>query len=187
MSTRVASLLRGLQERWTASRFPIRFAVGGSLVAAIGLAGLTPNVFLNLTVAWPYAALIAAVGWGRSGLGIAPILALLIFGFAQDVTASAPLGCHGLINLLTYGAVAGLAYAFQFERSPALAFAEPLVMLAFGMALVWVMASLVSGHLEKAAPLMSSGFATIFLYMLIGPLFDLGRRRGQDDDLGSVV
>jgi len=153
------------------------------LVAAIGLLGLTPNVLFDVALSWPYAALIAAIGWGRSGLGFAPMAVLVVFGFAQDVTASAPLGCFALVNLVAYGASAGL---FDIERSQGMNYGLPVAILFLGMAMVWLLASFSSNHLARLVPLMSAFLATLFLHMLIAPVFDLGIRRGANGSGGGV-
>lgn len=177
--SRAMPRLLSLSRWWHSARARTRLAVGAGLVMGIGLAGLTPNVFFDLTLSWPYAALIAAVGWGRSGLGFAPMILLALFGFAQDVTASAPIGSFALVNFLTFGASSGLSQTFDIERSPGMNYGLPLVLIGFGMMLVWLLASFAGGHIVRVVPLISAYLATIFLHMLIGPLFDLGIRRGD--------
>lgn len=171
--------LAGLGRWWQSSRARTRLAVGGLIVVMIGVAGLTPNVLFDVTLSWPYAALIAAVGWGRSGLGFGPMILLLGFGFAQDVTASAPIGCFALVNFVTFGASAGLSQTFDIERSPGMNYGLPLALLAFGMLMVWLLASFAGGHIVRVVPLISAFLATLFLHMLIAPVFDLGIRRGS--------
>ena len=65
--------LRGIPDwlalRWENARPRSRLVVGALVVAMIGLVGLTPKSFFGVPLAWPYVGLIAAVGWGRSGLG----------------------------------------------------------------------------------------------------------------------
>ncbi len=163
---------------WEGARARVRLAVGAGLVGVLGLTGLTPNVLFDLTLSWPYAALIAAVGWGRSGLAFGPMVMLVLFGFAQDVTASAPLGCFALVNLATYGASAGVSQTFDIERSRGMNYGLPVLMLIMGMVLVWLLASFASAHMVRVIPLISVLLATIFLHMLIAPVFDLGIRRG---------
>lgn len=175
---RRTQLLQGVTRWWGGARARLRLAVGFVLVAMIGLGGLTPNVFFGLTLSWPYAALIAAVGWGRSGLAFGPMAALTLFGFAQDVTTSAPLGCFALVNLATYGASASVSQMFDIERSQGMNYGLPILMLVFGMFLVWLLASFATAHVARIAPLFSALLATIFLHMLIAPVFDLGIRRG---------
>jgi len=174
----VMALFGSVSRWWHGSRARVRLVVGVLLVAVIGLTGLTPNVLFGETLSWPYAALIAAVGWGRSGLAFTPMAALLLFGFAQDVTASAPLGCFALVNLAAYGVSSGFSQTFDIERSQGMNYGLPLVILVFGMILVWLLASFSSNHVVRAVPLISAFLATVFLHMLIAPVFDLGIRRG---------
>jgi len=176
--SRQASRLLSVTRWWQSARARARLAIGAIVVIVIGLGGLTPNVLFDVTLSWPYAALIAAVGWGRSGLGFGPMTLLLVFGLAQDVTASAPIGSFALINFATFGASAALSQTFDIERSPGMNYGLPLVLLAFGMVLVWLLASFASGHVVRIVPLFSALLATVFLHMLIAPLFDLGIRRG---------
>lgn len=138
--------------------------------------GLTPNVFFGAAVSWPYMALIAAIGWGRAGMGFSPMLILIAFGFAQDVSASAPLGSFALINLATYGITAGLYQAFDAERSPGVNYGLPILLLFIGMVFVWLLASLSSNHVVRFMPLLASLLATLFVQMIVAPLFDLGVR-----------
>ncbi len=171
-------LFRPVVDWWQSARARVRLVMGALLVAAIGLLGLTPNVLFDVALSWPYAALIAAIGWGRSGLGFAPMAVLVVFGFAQDVTASAPLGCFALVNLIAYGASAGLSQTFDIERSQGMNYGLPVAILFLGMVMVWLLASFSSSHLARLVPLMSAFLATLFLHMLIAPVFDLGIRRG---------
>ncbi|MEO0550679.1 MAG: hypothetical protein AAFZ91_12225 [Pseudomonadota bacterium] len=172
--------------RWWANARPrLRLVVGSILIGLIGLMGLTPNVFFGAALSWPYMALIAAIGWGRAGLGFSPMLVLIAFGFAQDVTASAPLGSFALVNLATYGITAALYQAFDAERSPGVNYGLPLALLFIGMSFVWLLASLSSNHAVRFSPLLASLLATVFVQMIVAPLFDLGvrARSGQETSL----
>ncbi|MEL7540542.1 MAG: hypothetical protein AAGJ51_06530 [Pseudomonadota bacterium] len=162
--------------RWENARPRSRLVIGALVVALIGLVGLTPKSFFGVPLAWPYVGLIAAVGWGRSGLGFGPMVFLLLFGFAQDAS-QAPWGSHGLACLLTYGFSAMVTQMADTERTPLLSFALPVVTLFFGIALVWLTASISSGHLVRITPMLTAYFATLVVHMLISPLFDLGARR----------
>ena len=171
---RSPGVLIAVARHWAGMRPRGRLLVGGLIIALIGLSGLTPHILFGSAIAWPYAALIGAVGWGRSGFGFGPMVLLVVFGLAQDVTASAPIGCFALINLLTYGMSAGLFGTFDTERSPVLADALPVVALTAGFALVWLMASVSGNHAVRAAPILSAGLMTALLQFLILPLYDLG-------------
>lgn len=171
--------LMSMNRQWAGARPRVRLFIGAIVVAILGLAGLTPHVWFDLTLTWPYAALIAAVGWGRSGLAFTPMALLVMFGIAQDVTSSAPLGCYALVNLVTYGTSAGLSQTFDIERSAGMNFGLPIALMALGMCLVWLLASFAGGYIARIIPLISAFLATLFLHMLIAPVFDLGIRRGS--------
>lgn len=162
--------------RWEGARPRTRLIIGTVLVATIGLVGLTPKSFFGVPLAWPYVGLIAAVGWGRSGLGFGPMVFLLFFGFAQDAS-QAPWGSHGLANLLAYGLSSKVSQMVDTERTPVLSFALPVVTLFFGITLVWLTASISSGHLVRVTPMLTAYFATLVAHMLISPLFDLRSHR----------
>ncbi|MHA7899589.1 MAG: hypothetical protein ACX94B_06955 [Henriciella sp.] len=163
--------------RWENARPRSRLFIGALLVVLIGMVGLTPKTLFGVQLSWPYIALIAAVGWGRSGMAFGPMAFLLLFGFAQDAS-QAPWGSHGLANLLTYGLSAMVSQMADTERSPLLSFVLPVVTLFFGITLVWLVASVSSGHLVRVTPMLTAYFATLVVHMLISPLFDLGVRRG---------
>lgn len=165
---------------WRNARPVMRLGIGAALVTLIGLTGLTPTLFFGVALAWPYAALIAAIGWGRGGFAFSPVLFLILFGLAQDVTTSAPLGSFGLINLLVYGASAILHQTFDSERSPELVFALPLLLLVFAFLVVWGLASLVSGHVTRMEPLFAALVSTTVLQLVLAPVFELGVRPGVD-------
>lgn len=165
-----------LATRWENARPRSRLVIGALIVATIGLVGLTPKSVLGVPLTWPYVGLIAAVGWGRSGLGFGPMIFLVLFGFAQDAS-QAPWGSHGFANLLTYGLSAMVTQMADTERTPILSFALPVVTLFFGISLVWLTASIASGHFVRITPMLTAYFATLVVHMLIAPLFDLRARR----------
>ncbi|MEO0608650.1 MAG: hypothetical protein AAFY82_10495 [Pseudomonadota bacterium] len=161
--------------RWEAAGPRARLVVGALVVALIGMVGLTPKSLFGVPLAWPYVGLIAAVGWGRSGIAFAPMAVLVLFGFAQDAS-QAPWGAHGLANLLIFGLAALVNQTFDTERTPFLSFILPVVTLFSGIALVWLVASVSSGHVVRVTPMLTAYFATLVVHMLIAPLFDLGTR-----------
>ena len=182
--TGVGGFADWLALRWEEARPRARWISGVMLVAVIGLVGLTPKTLFGVQLSWPYIGLIAAVGWGRSGMAFAPMAFLLMFGFAQDAS-QAPWGSHGFANLLTYGlAVIGSQMA-DTGRSPILRFVLPVVTLFFGIMLVWLVASVSSGHIARVTPMLTAYFATLVVHMLIAPLFDLGIRRGVSGGAAS--
>ena len=170
--------------RWENARPRARLAIGVLLVILIGMVGMTPKSLFGVQLSWPYIALIAAVGWGRSGIAFGPMAVLLLFGFAQDAS-QAPWGSHGLANLLTYGLAAAVSQMADTERSPILSFFLPVVTLFFGIMLVWLVASVSSGHFVRVTPMLTAYFATLVVHMLIAPLFDLGVRRGVATGAGA--
>ncbi len=163
--------------RWEGAKPRTRLVIGAVVVLLIGVVGLTPKSVFGMPLAWPYVGLIAAVGWGRSGLAFGPMVFLIFFGFAQDVS-QAPWGSHGLANLLTYGVSVLVSQTFDTDRNPSLSFGLPVITLFLGMVLVWLAATVSSGHAVRIIPLMTAYFATLIVQMLIAPLFDLGIRRG---------
>ncbi|MEM9054232.1 MAG: hypothetical protein AAGB16_02805, partial [Pseudomonadota bacterium] len=175
-------LLSGLVKWWRKASPDLRLVVGTILVIMIGLAGLTPNYF-GFTLSWPFAALIAAIGWGAGGIAARPMIILILFGFAQDVSMIfAPLGVFALLNLAVFGLSAALYQTFDAERSSGAAMVIPLSCLLAGFSLLWVIASLTNGNAVRLEPVFLSFLSTIALYVLIAPVFDLGRRpdeRGQ--------
>ena len=172
----VSGFADGVALRWENAPPRTRLMVGGLIAILIGMVGLTPKSFFGVTLAWPYVGLIAAVGWGRSGLRFGPMLFLLLFGFAQDAS-QAPWGSHGLANLLTYGFSAMVTQMVDTERTPLLSFLLPVVALFFGITLVWIAASISSGHVVRVTPLLTAYFATLVVHMLMASLFDLNAQR----------
>lgn len=172
--------LQSLPGWWQDSSFAMRIGVGTAVVSLIGLAGLTPRMMHGLALAWPFAALIAAVGWGRSGVAFLPMFILIGFGFAQDIAATAPLGCFAVINLVAYGASSFLYQTFDSERSVGIGIGLPPFLLAIGFVLVWSLASLVSGHPQRLQPLIAALFTSILLQGVIGSVFDLGAKPGAE-------
>ena len=170
---------------WAQSRPRMRLFVGAGLVAIIGLTGLTPNVMFDIALSWPYAALIAAAGWGRSGLGFGPMIALVLFGVAQDITSDAALGVHALVNLLTFGFSALVSQTLDTQRSQSMAYGLPILSIGLGVSLVWLLASVSGGHAERVTPMFAVFLSTVFVHMIAAPVFDLGIRRG--DAAGAVL
>ena len=170
---------------WAQSRPRMRLLVGSTVLAVIGLTGLTPNVMFDIALSWPYAALIAAAGWGRSGLGFGPMIALVLFGIAQDITSDAALGVHALVNLLTYGFSVLVSQTFDVQRSQSIAYGLPILSIGLGVSLVWLLASVSSGHAERVLPMFAVFLSTVFIHMIAAPVFDLGIRRG--DSAGASI
>lgn len=166
----------GLASIWREAGPTSRLIIGTALVVAIGLLGLTPKTLLGTQLTWPFAAMVAAVGWGRSGLGFRPMFLLILLGFAQDVSADAPLGTFGFINLCAFGLSSLISGVFDRERSPFITTIAPIFLYAAGFAIVWLFASFTSGHLVQFSPLVNAFIVTYITHVLIAPIFDLGRR-----------
>ena len=175
---RKSERLSAISGIWAETGPTSRFLIGTLIVAAIGLIGLTPKTLFDTELVWPYASLVAAIGWGRSGLGFRPMVVLVIFGLAQDVSAYAPLGCFGFINLAAYGASSLIARSFDRERNPLISTVAPVVLYAVSFLLVWLFASFSGNHLVQLSPLVNVFVVTYILHILTAPVFDLGRRVG---------
>ena len=94
----------------------------------------------------------------------------------------APLGAFALINIVVFGVSAALHQMFDTERSGGAAVIIPVSCLLIGFVSLWVIASLTNGNAVRLAPICLSFLSTMALYVLIAPVFDLGRRpdeRGQ--------
>jgi len=161
---------------WARAGLRTRLLIGAILVAVIGLAGLTPNSLFSLNVSWPYAAFIAAAGWGRSGLAFSPMVILLTFGFIQDETSFAPLGMFGLLNIIILGFSAWLHQTFDTERSPVLSYGLPILVIVAGFIMLWIFASIVSSYPVRIVPILGALLSTICVHMIAAPVFDLGLR-----------
>lgn len=176
MMVRLRQIADLITQNWARAGLRLRLLIGALLVAAIGLAGLTPNSVFSLNVSWPYAAFIAAAGWGRSGLAFAPMLVLLAFGFVQDETTFAPLGMFGLLNIIILGFSAWLHQTFDTERSPILSYGLPILVIVSGFIMLWIFASIVSSHPVRIVPILGALLSTICVHMIAAPVFDLGLR-----------
>jgi hypothetical protein len=170
---------RKTKSLWSQTGPTPRLLFGAFAIAAIGLLGLTPREFFGLSVAWPYAALWGAVGWGRVGLSLRPMAFLIAFGLVQDVTFHAPLGCFVILNLLAYGASAAIADMFDVMNEPLIAILAPILLFSGAFLLLWLMASTLEDHAVRAMPLFASLLTTGAVYAVLHRMFDLGRRPGE--------
>ena len=168
----------GLLKLWSEAGESSRLAAGTLLVVVIGLIGLTPKSVFGAELTWPYAAMVAACCWGRSGLAFRPMAVLLLLGFAQDVSAYAPLGCFGFINLTMLGLSTLVHRSFDRERAPGITTLSPILIYAVGFFLVWLFASFNSNHIVQATPLVQAYVVTYIFHIITAPAFDLGRRAG---------
>ena len=170
---------RKTKSLWSQTGPTPRLVFGAFAIAAIGLLGLTPREFFGFSLAWPYAALWGAVGWGRVGLSLRPMILLIIFGLVQDVTFHAPLGCFVILNLLAYGASAAIADMFDVMNEPLIAILSPVLLFSGAFLLLWLMASTLEDHPVRVLPLLASLMTTGLAYALLHKVFDLGRRPGE--------
>ena len=164
---------------WSQSGPSPRLLFGAAIIAIVGVLGMTPKAFFGIPLAWPFAALWGAMGWGRVGLALRPMVLLVVFGLMQDIVSNAPLGCFAMINLLVYGVSAGIAEQTDGMRDTLVAVVGPVVMLIVAFLLVWGFASITGDHLVRAWPLMTSFIATGAVYAVGNQMFDLGRRPGE--------
>ena len=163
---------------WSETGPTLRLVLGALVAIVIGLAGLTPKTLFGTELIWPYAAMVAAIGWGRSGLAFRPMAILVLLGIAQDVSADAPLGTFGFINLAAFGLSSFISRVFDRERSPLITTVAPIFIYAAGFGLVWLFASFTSGHIVQVSPLIKAFSVTYILHIVAAPVFDLGRRVG---------
>lgn len=174
----------GVLMHWQMAGPNTRLMLGTSLVVVIMLFGLTPRTVFGMDLAWPYAALVAAVGWARVGLSIRPMLVLCALGFLQDLVSMAPLGCFVMVNLITYGLYTVMAGALDTAHDPVLARLLPFVSLLAGVMSVWLIASTLADHAVSLLPLIGVWITTALLYVALQPVFDLNRRPGEYGGLG---
>ncbi|MDX1292809.1 MAG: hypothetical protein R3265_08365 [Hyphomonas sp.] len=170
---------RNKKTLWSQTGPTPRLLFGAFAIATIGLLGLTPREFFGFSIAWPYAALWGAVGWGRVGLSLRPMILLILFGLVQDVTFHAPLGCFVILNLLAYGASAAIADMFDVMNEPLVAILSPVLLFSGAFLLLWLMASTLEDHPVRVLPLFASLLTTGLAYAVFQKVFDLGRRPGE--------
>ncbi|MEM1086677.1 MAG: hypothetical protein AAGH90_03040 [Pseudomonadota bacterium] len=171
--------IESLSAFWRSSGSDLRLIIGAAVVVVIGVAGLTPTYF-GIALSWPFAAFVAATAWGSGGVAMRPMMLLILFGFAQDISMIfAPIGVFALLNLIVFGLSAGLHQLFDTDRSAGAALIIPLACLFSGFLLLWVIASLTNGSVVRLLPILLSLISTVALYVLIAPIFDLGRRPDQ--------
>lgn len=167
-----------LVRQWRRSGANARLAIGALVVIAVWLTSLSPRTVLGVEIALPLALLCAAVGWGRVGLSVRPMAALIFLGLLYDVSTGAPLASFAVAALCTYGFQAAAGGAFDVENDPVLGRVLPLFSLAIGTALIWVIASSAIGHPTRVAPLAWMLLSTLVFYTLVSDIFNLRQRPG---------
>jgi hypothetical protein len=181
MSTRAASRRKGL---WSGLGPTPRLIAGALIIIATGMAGLMPREVWGMTIPWPYAAFWGAVGWGRVGLSLRPMILLVLFGLAQDIGMNAPLGCFALINLIVYGLSALVADTVDV-RQPLAALLAPFALFFAGFLMCWILAGFLSNHLTSPLMPLTTMLFTGAVYGIIHRAFDLGRRPGEIEGRGA--
>ena len=164
---------------WSSTGPTPRLLFGAFAIAAIGLLGLTPKTLFGLSIAWPYAALWGAVGWGRVGMSLRPMVLLIAFGLIQDISFNAQLGCFVIVNLVVYGFSAWIAGMFDVMNEPLVAVIAPILQFISGFLVLWLMASALEDHAVRATPLFAAFLTTGVIYAACHRLFDLGRAPGE--------
>lgn len=164
---------------WSQTAPSGRLAFGAFFIVLAGAFGMLPREVFGIDVAWPYAALWGAMGWGRVGLSLRPMILLVVFGLMQDIVSNAPLGCFAVINLAVYGLSAGIADQTDGMRDALVASLGPVVMLTVAFVMLWVFASVTGDHMVRSAPILSATIMTGLVYLLSYRMFDLGRRPGE--------
>ena len=170
---------RWVMARWGEAGAPTRIVIVSILVGAVGLMGFTPNVLFGTTLSWPYVALIAAIGWGKAGFNFMSMLMLILFGFGQDISTSAPFGCFALINLLTLGGSVLFHQTLKVPSIHAVDHVQSSVLLLLAFIMIWFLASLMTGHIARIVPLFFSFLTTAFLQFLIAPIFNIDLNQDQ--------
>jgi len=175
--SRSENLFQSVISYWARTSVLSRLGLGAVVMICFGLSGLTPDYIFGFEVVWPLMGLVAAAGWGRSGLAFGPLLLLVVFGFAQDIS-QAPWGSHGLANLLTFGFSALVFQTFDADRNPLLKLGLPMLCLTSGVLILWLTASMASGQLARLTSLLAPYLSSLLCLYLMLPLFSLGERHG---------
>lgn len=177
----MVSSMRGLQKKtlWSSAGPTARLLFGAFVIMTIGVLGLTPKTVFGLSIIWPYAALWGAIGWGRVGLSLRPMLLLIAFGLAQDISLNAPLGCFVIVNLSVYGLSTAVADALDTTNDPVLGVVAPTALLLIAFVLVWALASLLQEHPVRVVPLIKTLLITGVGFAVFQKVFNLGRVPGS--------
>jgi len=165
--------------RWEEAGPRTRIILGSILVGVVGLMGFTPNVLFGTTLSWPYIALTAAIGWGKSGFNFLSMSMLILFGFGQDISTSAPFGCFALINLMTLGGSVLFHQTLKVPSIHAVDHVQSTILLLLAFIMIWLLASLLTGHIARIVPIFFSFLTTAFLQFFIAPIFNIDVNQDQ--------
>ncbi len=179
------SHIRRQDTLWSKAGQLPRLAFGSMIIILTGIAALVPLSMYHLALAWPYAPLWGALGWGRSGLSLRPMIVLAGFGLVQDVIMAAPLGCFPIINLGVYGLSAAISRETDRMRTPLIAVLAPTMLLALALLGIWAAASIARESALPLVPLIVSILLTGVIYAFIHKAFDLGRRAANGGEAGA--
>ncbi|MEM6410890.1 MAG: hypothetical protein AAF683_05095 [Pseudomonadota bacterium] len=168
----------GRKSSWQRTNPSAQLLVGVMIIAVVGLFGLTRKSVFEVELVWPYAAMWGAVGWASVGLSLRPMVILVAFGLAQDVSFNAPLGSFVLVNLATYAVSAALRETFDVESDPVRAVFAAGAAMACGTFVLWILASSTADHVVQLLPLLTVYLATLILFIPVAGLFRLGDGSG---------
>lgn len=159
--------------RWQQLSAGWRLVVGTCLVIVIAFIGLTPKTLFGMTLAWPYAAFWAAVGWGMSGISLRPLVLLTLFGLFQDVADAGPLGCFMVVFIAVYGLSAFAGENLDFNADPFRRLFIAPVAIAFGFFVLWVISSSYQEYRVSIGGFIGPFLATILGYAVFSWVFRL--------------
>ncbi|MEO1474815.1 MAG: hypothetical protein AAFS13_00410 [Pseudomonadota bacterium] len=168
----------GRKSSWQRTHPSAQLLAGVMAIAVVGLFGLTRKSLLGVELIWPYAALWGAVGWASVGLSLRPMVILVAFGIAQDVSFNAPLGSFVLVNLSAYAVSAALREALDVDSEPVRALFAAAAAMGAGIFVLWVLASSTADQVVQLAPLLTIYAVTLILYVPFAGVFRLGDGSG---------
>ncbi|MEM7661074.1 MAG: hypothetical protein AAF292_02400 [Pseudomonadota bacterium] len=168
----------GRKSSWQRTNSGAQLLVGVILIAVVGLFGLTRKSMFGIELIWPYAAMWGAVGWASVGLSLRPMVILVAFGLAQDVSFNAPLGSFVLVNLSTYALSAALRETFDVDSDPVRALFAAAAAMGCGTFVLWVLASSTADQVVQLVPLLAVYAVTLILFVPVAGAFRLGDGSG---------
>ena len=179
------SHIRRQDTLWSKAGPGPRLLFGLMIIVLTAFVALVPLSMYHLALAWPYAPLWGAMGWGRAGLSLRPMAVLALLGLFQDVIMAAPIGCFAIINLAVYGLSAAIAREADGMRYAFIAVLAPAILLAVAFLGIWAFVSIARESSLPAGPLFVSILLTGLIYAFIHKAFDLGQRAGTSAEAGT--